>query len=69
MTVNICTNQWKLRNWRKGMRRIKIISNPYKKEIKYGETINCYYSFEDDKHVITIMSEDNTVLHSIVKLY
>ena len=41
----------------------------YKKEIKYGETINCYYSFEDNKHVISIMSEDNTVLHSIVKLY
>lgn len=37
MTVNICTNQWKLRNWRKGMRRIKIISNPYKKEIKYQD--------------------------------
>ena len=37
MTVNICTSQWILRNWRKSMRKIKIISNPYKKEIKYQD--------------------------------
>ena len=41
----------------------------YKKEIKYGETINCYYSFEDNKHIITIKNKDNSVLHSIIKLY
>ena len=41
----------------------------YKKEIKYGETINCYYSFEDNKHVITIKNEDNSILHSIITLY
>lgn len=41
----------------------------YKKEIKYGETINCYYSFENNKHIVTIKSEDNSVLHSIIQLY
>lgn len=41
----------------------------YKKEIKYGETINCYYSFTKKKHVITIKSKDNKTLHSIIKLY
>ena len=41
----------------------------YKKEIKYGEIINCYYSYEDNKHIITIKNKDNSVLHSIIKLY
>lgn len=41
----------------------------YKKEIKYGETINCYYSFENNKHIVTIKNEDNSVLHSIIQLY
>lgn len=41
----------------------------YKKEIKYGEIINCYYSFEDNKHIVTIKSDDNSILHSIITLY
>ena len=41
----------------------------YKKEIKYGETVNCYYSFENDKHIVTIKNKDNSILHAIVKLY
>ncbi len=41
----------------------------YKKEIKYGDTINCYYSFDNNKHIITIKSEDNSILHSVIKLY
>lgn len=41
----------------------------YKKEIKYGEIINCYYSFESNKHIVTIKNKDNSVLHSIIKLY
>lgn len=41
----------------------------YKKEIKLYEEINCYYSFEDAKHVITIKSKDNETVHAVVKLY
>lgn len=41
----------------------------YKKEIKYKEKINCYYSFENNKHIITIKNENNTVVHSVIKLY
>lgn len=41
----------------------------YKKEIKYCEKIKCYYSFKNNKHVITIKSKDDSVLHAIVKLY
>lgn len=41
----------------------------YKKEIKLHEKINCYYSFENDKHIITIKSEDNETVHAVIKLY
>lgn len=41
----------------------------YKKEIKLKEKINCYYSFENDKHVVTIKNNDNSIIHAIVKLY
>lgn len=41
----------------------------YKKEIKLKESIKCYYSLEDNKHIVTIKSEDDTIVHAIVKLY
>lgn len=41
----------------------------YKKEIKYNEKINCYYSLEDNKHIVTIKNEDNSIVHAIVQLY
>lgn len=41
----------------------------YKKEIRYGETIHCYYSFENQKHVITIKNKNNDTIHAIVKLF
>lgn len=41
----------------------------YKKEIKLNEKINCYYSFENNTHIITIKSEDNETVHAVIKLY
>ena len=41
----------------------------YKKEIKLKENIKCYYSLEDNKHLVTIKSEDDTIVHAVVKLY
>lgn len=41
----------------------------YKKEIKLKENINCYYSLENNKHIVTIKSEDDSTIHAIVKLY
>lgn len=41
----------------------------YKKEITPKESIKCYYSLEDSKHIITINNEDDSVLHAIIKLY
>lgn len=39
----------------------------YKKEIKFGETVKCFYSNIDDIHYITIKSEDEKTLHAIIK--
>ena len=41
----------------------------YKKQIKLGDEINCYYSKEEDKNIITIKSKDDKILHAIVELY
>ena len=41
----------------------------YKKEIKYQEKIHCYYSFENNQHIITIKSQDDSIVHAIVKLF
>lgn len=40
----------------------------YKKEIKLGEKVKCKYAFQDGKHIITIKSEDDSKLHSIIEL-
>ena len=40
----------------------------YKKEIKYKESIHCYYSYEENKHKIVIKNKDNTVIHAIIQL-
>jgi len=40
----------------------------YKKEIKLGNIIKCYYEQNKDEHIITIKSEDLSTLHAVVKL-
>lgn len=40
----------------------------YKKEIKFGDTILCKYANEFNKHIISIKSEDDKILHSIIEL-
>ena len=39
----------------------------YKKEIKLNETVKCFYSNENGTHTVSIKSEDETVLHAIIK--
>ena len=39
----------------------------YKKEIKYGDNVRCYYTNKNNKHIITIKSDDKT--NAIVELY
>lgn len=38
----------------------------YKKEVKYGETVKAFYSFENEKHIITIKNNDESELHAII---
>ena len=40
----------------------------YKKEIKLGDIVKVYYSKVDDWNYITIKSEDESILHSIIRL-
>lgn len=41
----------------------------YKKGIKLGDTVKCFYSYTDSTHYVTMKGEDEKVLHAIVKLY
>lgn len=45
----------------------KNIRITYKKEIKYGEEVSCYYSFKENKHIITIKNEN--IVNAIIELY
>lgn len=40
----------------------------YKKEIKLGETVKCKYTFENDKYIIVVKSQDETVTHAIIEM-
>ena len=40
----------------------------YKKECCLGDKIKCFYSFINNEHIITIKSEDEQLLHAIIKL-
>ena len=44
---------------------VKII---YKKEIKLGEMVKCKYVFQNNKHIVVIKSEDETVVHAIIEM-
>lgn len=41
----------------------------YKRQIKLGDKIKCYYSYENNKHIVTIKSEDEKTLHAIIELW
>ena len=40
----------------------------YKKEAQLNETLKCFYSYENNEHIVTIKNEDEQTLHAIVKL-
>ena len=40
----------------------------YKHQILLGDKVKCYYSNIDGKYVITIKSQDDSILHAIVEL-
>lgn len=48
---------------------LKNVRIMYKHQILLGDVLNCNYTYEDDKHIITIKNKDESVLHSIIELY
>ena len=40
----------------------------YKHQILLGQKVRCYYSYENEKCIITIKSENDKVLHSIIEI-
>ena len=41
----------------------------YKNQIKLGETVKCKYVKENGENVVVIKSEDDKILHAIIKMY
>lgn len=41
----------------------------YKKEIKYGDKINCMLLEDDKTYTVVLKNEDLTITHAIIKLY
>lgn len=39
----------------------------YKKEVKFGDKVNCYYTNKENKHIVTIKSEDK--INAIIELF
>ena len=39
----------------------------YRKEIKYGERVNCFYDFDGEAHNVFIKSADGETLHAQIK--
>ena len=41
----------------------------YKHQIRLGEVVKIYYTMEENKHIVTIKSQDESKLHAIVELW
>jgi len=46
--------------------RFNFVRIQYKKELKYGDAVECYYKKENDRHIVVIMSESK--VHALVGL-
>lgn len=41
----------------------------YKHQIKPEDTVRCFYQFENGRHFVTIKSQDEKLIHSIIELW
>ncbi len=41
----------------------------YKKEIKLGDIITCYYTFKDNKHIIVFKNDKDNTINSVIELW
>lgn len=51
------------------MRPFDNIRIHYKKEIKLDEKLICKYGKEEEKHIVSIFSEEETTLHAIIQIW
>lgn len=49
-------------------RPFNLVRIMYKKEIKLGDIVKCNYSYENNKHIVVIQSQDEKTLHAIIEL-
>lgn len=41
----------------------------YKRQIKFGQTVECRYTYEQGKHIVTIVQKEDSSVHAIVELW
>lgn len=41
----------------------------FKKQIKIGETVDCFYSYTNNTNIITIKNKENNTVNAIVKIF
>lgn len=41
----------------------------YKNQIKYGDKVKCFYTQENNKHIVSIKSDDEKKIHAIIQLW
>ena len=41
----------------------------YKHQFRLGEIVKIYYTMEENKHIVTIKSQDESKLHAIVEMW
>ena len=53
-------------NFNEELNNVRIM---YKHQILLNDEINCKYTMEENKHIISLKNKDESVLHSIIELY
>ena len=51
-----------------GKRPFNYVRISYKKEIKFGDIVECKYAKENEKNIVVITDKDNKVIHAIIEL-
>ena len=50
------------------MQKAKTVEVLYKKEIRDVEKIKCFYGIENDFHYVVLKSEDEKMVHAIIRM-
>lgn len=41
----------------------------FKKQIKIGQTVDCFYSSTNNTNIVTIKNKENNIINAIVKIF